>query len=585
MTTVLRRIALWCCVLAGAIAPERAAADQWVVVPVVVATEQEARLDGSHAARPFAEALSEHARVLPFATARDRFEMRESSMPMAATHGDLDQLARDAQQALYHVAMGLYSSASGDVERVMARADRALESLNRETIAARQLLDSCLFIVRARLQARKPEAARAQALECRRLVPDIEPEASVHPPDVIGELAAAEATLETQAPGSLRVTSEPSGCPVFIQGRNLGQTPLELPRLSRGEYRVQVECIPGQFGRVHRVTLGPSRSVVHVDSAFDAAVQSSGGVSLRYPNDALQQRYARAHGVEIARSVGARYVALIMPAGAGRVRITALEVKHGKGLASVIVALDETHALRSAGPSAAALVAGRSMDFTVEPPVPLSLEPELVAPIALRVPEAVAPTELEQVADDDRSAEGPGVLEWSLAGAGLTAHLVGWALYVQLIALEADYRKVRDLDDSAEAQRRLDSLEAFELVPPLTALSGAVLMTASLPLILSDSEAHVPPLALVAGGTGLAIAAVGAYVLVASSGCDRFDRLGRCDDVPATTRLGAMLLAASLPLLSIPVVYWVRGLGVPARANLAFEGSHQHVFVRWRGTL
>jgi len=147
-----------------------AAAEPWVVVPVVVGASDDAQLAASHAAEPIRDALAASTRVIAPGTARERFETRVSSPPVAATHTDLDQLARDAQQALYHVAMGLYTDAGQDVARVMTRADRALESLNRETLAARQLLDACLFIVRARLQARKPQAARVQALECRRLV-------------------------------------------------------------------------------------------------------------------------------------------------------------------------------------------------------------------------------------------------------------------------------------------------------------------------------------------------------------------------------------------------------------------------------
>jgi len=129
MRTILQ-IALAAFAVGATFAPGAVAAQPWVVVPVVVATEQEAQLDGSYASRPFAEALAEHARVVAHSVARERFETRGSSAPVAATHSDLDQIARDAQLALYHVAMGLYGTASGDVERVMVLADRALESLD-----------------------------------------------------------------------------------------------------------------------------------------------------------------------------------------------------------------------------------------------------------------------------------------------------------------------------------------------------------------------------------------------------------------------------------------------------------------------
>ena len=93
------------------------------------------------------------------------------------SHGDLDALAHDAQMALYHVASGLPSRARQDVERALARADKVLESLNRESLAAQQLLDACLYLVRAHLQSNERQAAREQALECRRLVPTSSPTA------------------------------------------------------------------------------------------------------------------------------------------------------------------------------------------------------------------------------------------------------------------------------------------------------------------------------------------------------------------------------------------------------------------------
>jgi hypothetical protein len=571
-----------------------AAAEPWVVVPVVVGSDESAQLAASRAAAPLAEALEQKTRVLAPAIARERFETRASSPPMAATHTDLDQIARDAQLALYHVAMGLYTSASTDVERVMSRADRALESLNRETLAARQLLDSCLFIVRARLNERKPQAARTQALECRRLVPDIEPDASMHPPDVIGELAAAEAQLESQEPGSLRVTSAPSGCPVFVQGRNLGQTPLELPRLSRGEYRVQVECVPGQYGRVHRVTLGPSRSVVHVDSHFDAVVQSSDGVSLVYSNQDAAQRDARAHALEVGRAVGARQVALITPEpGANdRVRIVALEVQNGQLLATVLVPLDSAGALGHANEAVAALTDGHSLDLTAEAPVALPVEEAApVVPVHAAEPAQLAaattaPLEESDPVPADEVSSAPSAAAWVLGGAGAATLVTGFVLYVHLLELDSDYRKVRELSDTSEAQRRLERIDSFELWPPVIALSGAALTTAALPLLLPQAPPHqAPTWALVTGGAGLATAAVGTYFLVAAGDCE-LDRFARCDEVASVTRLGAMLISVGAPLLAVPIVYWVRGdSGGTEDFAVTLEASPRAFGLQWRGKL
>jgi hypothetical protein len=157
---------------------------------------------------------------------------------------------------------------------------------------------------------------------------------------------------------------------------------------------------------------------------------------------------------------------------------------------------------------------------------------------------------------------------------------------VHLVALEADYRKVRDLDDTAEAERRVDNIEAFALAPPLVAFGGAALTTAAAPFVLPHVEdGRLPTLAWIAGGAGVAFAGVGTYFLVSGGSCERFDMLGRCDDVPSTTRLGAMLLSTSLPLISIPIVYWARGWGASDSADIALDVSNRHLFLSWRGTL
>jgi hypothetical protein len=110
---------------------------QWLVVPALVADGG----DVSPLSRRTAEVLearlpSGELTIIPARQARARFEQRGSSAPMLATHSDLDALARDAQQALYHVASGLPTRARRDVERALARAGNVIESLNRETRAS-----------------------------------------------------------------------------------------------------------------------------------------------------------------------------------------------------------------------------------------------------------------------------------------------------------------------------------------------------------------------------------------------------------------------------------------------------------------
>src|SRR5690349_4310022 len=188
--------------------------------------------------------------------ARDRFTVR-SRTPLTASDSDLDILAKQAREALQHVAFGRTAAAEKSVREVIVRAERTLESLNRETARARQILDACLSLVRGALHDGHREEALEHAMRCRRLVPDLAPSEAAHPANVVGVLAEADDLLRRMRTGKLSVSSQPdAACSVYLNGRHLGTTPFVLDRAAPGEYRVQVECAAGKPGRVHTVQLG-----------------------------------------------------------------------------------------------------------------------------------------------------------------------------------------------------------------------------------------------------------------------------------------------------------------------------------------
>lgn len=378
--------------------------------------------DGDTVAAPRAVAAAFSKRVLPGLTisgkqARAVFEKRGSSAPVPVSHSDLEALAHDAQLALYHVASGLLSQARQDVARAFVRADRALESLNRESLSAQQLLDACLFLARAHLMAHEHELALEQALECRRRVPEVQPDPKMHPPEVIGLVAEAEAELKLRNAGSLRVESEPDACTVYVNGRPLGRAPLELPQLSPGEYRLQAECAEGEIGRVHRVTVGSERVVQRIDTRLDAAVVTALELSLRYGSSADQQAYGAGDAVEVARVVGADSVLWVHAAldsqlvpAPGVVDLTRLRVRDGASIASVRIRASDAASQTAA---VAVLQAGKSLDLTgavpraLPGPTPLpDRPPDPMAQSARAQPSAA----LRLPARDEVSSEQPAMV-------------------------------------------------------------------------------------------------------------------------------------------------------------------------------
>ncbi len=613
--------------------PVRARAEPgaWLLLSSAVAHEGAGTPIARRAAQQLARALGTGSvRLVSPARARAEFEQRGSTAPLMVSHGDLDALARDTQMALYHVASGLPAKARQDVERALTRADKVLESLNRESLAAQQLLDACLYLVRAQLQSGQRQAAREQALQCRRRVPDIEPDGTMHPPEVIGILAEAEAELRQREPGSLRVESLPSGCAVYVNGRHLGEAPLELPQLGPGEYRLQAECQEGTAGRVHRVTIGSTRVVKRIDTRFDAAVQTSLDLSLRYDSAAAQHGHAYSDAVEVGRVVGAGEVLLLLPVidaadkptdvvqvdrirvldghllGAIRLRVDGAGAIDAKALSAAVRGLRRGEQISYAGAGAAPLAElqvpaqipaedatpdkGRAAKTAAAKAAPaaraagtLPPPPPAGEPAAEPQPPSVAGG---ATPPRDKGGWSPEPLGIGLGAAGAVATLVGWGLFAHQYALELRYSSQKNAGLSYA--NTLSELNAFEPVPLAVEAGGAALLTASLPWLLPPAPPHhVPTWGIVAGGAGGALAIAGTVFLVRGAQCDRFDIEGRCSDILATTRFGALLLTGSLPFLGVPVVYLLRGPGQGRDTNVSLQPAPggRGAQLIWRGNL
>lgn len=566
--------------------------EQWVFIPSVVGQTG----NPAHVARRAAELLSsefsaQNKRVLSSEGAKRLFEQRGSAPAMLANTSDIDELARDAQQALYHVASGLHSHARQDVERAMERARRALESLNRETRAAQHLLDACLYLVRGHIGRNDREEAKRQALDCKRLVPDIDPEPTMHPPAVIGVLAEAEAALLAREPSSLRIESDPVGCAVFVNGRNLGTTPKDLPRLSPGEYRVQVECHEGEPGRVHRAVLSNNRSVVRVDTRFERVVQTLFDLSMRYQNVSEELSFRRQFALEAARIVGGSDLVTVRLTELGSeeqpiVEAERMRVSDGKVIATVRLPLDSRGTANRAvlEASARALIGEQHVDLIGN--VPLVAAPDLV-------PEAPAPLPLDdivtaestplQVRPSERDRNTARVTGYVLSGAGLVTTLVGWGLQLRLGSLQSYYAKATNIQSHVRFEAYRD-VEDFSLAPQLTLGIGAGMLSAGMPLWLPEQK-HTPWWAWTGGGLGLVAAGVGTKLAIDTRRCVE-DEFGRCTNHVLATRLGTQLLLQSIPLLTLPIVYGVRAIwGRQPSGRIDIQAAQGSMYLSWTKTL
>jgi hypothetical protein len=582
--------------------------DRWLVLPSVVTTNGDPKHPARSASRAITEELREHGtRAFRTAEAKTLFEQQGSTPPMTASAADIDELAKDAQRALYHVASGLPQRAKKDVERALERARRALESLNRETRAAQHLLDACLYLVRAHLQHNDRAEARSQALECRRLVPDIAPEPTVHPPDVIGVLAEAQAQLRAHEPAALRIESEPTGCAAYVNGRNLGPTPKELSQLSPGEYRLQVECEPGVMGRVHRIALVSNRVIARVDTRYDRVIETLFDLSLHYASRDQERKHLGRDAVETARVIGASdvvvaWVEATSSSARAQVKLDRYRVADGVHLAQATLIVDPSTGAISKDELDRArndllkienkpvAVAARAPAPAIVPvpehdAAPIDDEPENPEPVGTpREPEALVADEYTEP-DSSGGPDALTVTGYILGGLGIVAHAASWITYVQLSDAQSDYTAALNANrmpgtptgDEQTARRDVDSMDD----PPLMfGITGAALSTVALPMWLPKTEG-IEWWGWASGGAGLALAITGAVLHANASGCE-LDRYQRCTEPALATDLGPMLLLQAVPLLAVPIVQGVRSL-TEDRASMSLRLGDQSAALHLEG--
>jgi len=368
-----------------------------------------------------AELGARGAAVLDPRAAADRFRHAHSSEPVPTEIGELEELADAAERALVQVASGQRQRAQGTVREILDRAQRSLESLNRETASATRLFDACLYMVRALLEAGDSQGAYAQAVACRSISIDLAPNGRRHPPRVVELLRRADTALGARD-ASLRVDSTPSPCPLYVNGRRLGSTPRQLTSLPAGTYRIQADCDPSRPGRVHRVELADRTVAVHVDHRFDSAVRAGGGrLELRYPSAEELEAHRLVDGGVTARHAAAARLWQVVAQEPGVVKIDAVEPASGRRIAAVLLRTNVAGNAFLHDPLSAAFEAlsnGESVDLTEHRPRPLRLPEDAddEAPPPARIASGPA-------AEDGRTEAGDGLPVWIgwTAAAGTTS--------------------------------------------------------------------------------------------------------------------------------------------------------------------
>ncbi len=500
--------------------------------------------------------------------ARARFEEHGSAEPPSVTDSEVDQWLSLSRLAVRHLAHADYAAAREALLQAQQLSERAAAELNREETRARQVLDTCLYEVRAYVETNDPRAA-SRAMECRRLVPRISPSPYNHTPEVVELLGRVDRELAAAPPGSLHLDSEPSHCAVRLNGIELGATPFVSADLATGEYRVQVECASAR-GRVHRIRLGEGTSTVRIDTRFDGVIRSDTVLRLAYASaeDADAQRLADA--VSVGSTVGAAEVWLLSLEAGDVVRVDRVLVGSSTALASI-----RANALSGLGSAVASLAQGHSEDRTGAQVVALT-----------RWRGGAGVVDDEESLSPAGESSGWGRADWEI-GLGVAVGVVAISAFAVSLALaDDDYRL--GLASSAfpvNAPQYLRSRDTWQSQRTLSwafGLTGGVLGALAVSLAMEE-EHGTPWWSWVVGGVGAALAVTGAALIGTADDCGNARPAVTCIQGSQRLDFGVSTLGMAMPLLSVPFVFLLRDV-TRGQVTPSVEVTAQSAMVHFGGS-
>jgi hypothetical protein len=513
---------------------------------------------------------AERVDTFPAEDASAAFEAHVSSPAVELSASDIERWVARSQSAVRHLARADYDRARADLLEAHALSSGAAEELNREAERARQVLDTCLYMVRAYVETRDDASAMNQARACRQLVPGAEPSPYRHTPEVRAIIERVDRNIAAEAPGQLVVTSEPAGCAVRLNGISFGRTPFRMDGIAAGEYRLQVECDEVERGRIRRIRVGAGETAVHVDGAFDHAIRSRPGLGLLYDSAELARERAGAHANALAEAMSASEVWLVWLETPGRLRVDRISAAGASSAWLPVNAAQPADADAALSNAVRHLRAGRSVDLE---------HPEARVGVALALPDAPELQADEDRADDDEGVDLDDALTEREASERRRRIALGITSGVSAAALVAatglHIARVR----RGEAFAQLFALDRqaawidLRLPSTLVAAGGGLLATATLPVLLPRRQG-VPVGAWVTGALGVGLAAASIGTTLRRPGCPGFgvDRR-QCIEREQGGDRAVLFASAAAPLLTVPLIYALRPAHVSPEVSVSREGA------------
>jgi len=167
-----------------------------------------------------------------------------------------------------------------------------------------------LFLTHAYLRTDQGSKATLRMTEVLRSFPDRELSLVDYAPELVSFYKKVRQQLGRLARGALQVSTTPKGCMVFVNERFVGMSPVRVPRLYPGRYRVYVGQ-PQVRGRVHRVLLTGGDYQLHLNFLLDRALVTEPWVGFRFEDQPARERNAVKYATVVGRALEAPTVLLL----------------------------------------------------------------------------------------------------------------------------------------------------------------------------------------------------------------------------------------------------------------------------------
>ena len=484
--------------------------------------------------------------------AADRYEQLGSIPAPQMSQGDIDTWVARSRSAVKSLARADYKRAHRQLKQAQLVAEEAAAELNREAARAKQVLDTCLYLVRAYIETGKKTKAKNQALTCRRQVPGVEPSAYRHTPDVRDLIAQVDRELAAMPPAILSITSTPSGCLTRINGVEIGITPITKHDLPNGAYRLQVECDDQLRPRAHRVIVGGTPNAIHVDTELDRALRTRLSLQLLYADHDEEDFQRTDHAAFVAATLSTSRWLLFSRPRAGILRIDLRERRRSKRISVWLKMHGSSPLQEQAELGANALLDRTSRDLSS----------------GLSVTRKAWKGSGEGRMRVDKPFARTSTKTQKAGYALLSTGLVGYGVSAAMLVLR---RKRGDDLNATPTRGPATKWKNGRLGVWLPAGVGAGLTVTALPMVLPIKD-KTPWWAWLSGGIGVGLvgyAMVGIATLPnkGSNGCNKGDLLRDSEleqnliDCVNRARVGDRAFVAAMgaaPLLTIPLVYLLR---------------------------